>query len=50
MGDADIPTQQALSSYLALETSPGDTIDVEVIRDGSRQTVQLTLGERPEPQ
>jgi len=49
MGDADIPTQQALSSYLALETSPGDTIDVEVIRDGSRETVQLTVGERPEP-
>ncbi|MFC7135211.1 MULTISPECIES: S1C family serine protease [Salinibaculum] len=49
MGGADIPTQQALSSYLALETSPGDTIDVAVIRDGRRQTVQLTLGERPPP-
>lgn len=50
MGEADIPTQQALSSYLALETSPGDTIDVEVIRRSRRQTVQLTLGARPDPQ
>jgi S1-C subfamily serine protease len=50
MGDADIPTEQALSSYLALETSPGDTIDVEVIRDGRRETVRLTLGARPDPQ
>jgi S1-C subfamily serine protease len=49
MGDADIPTQQALSSYLALETSPGDTIDVEVVRNGRRETVRLTLGARPEP-
>ncbi len=26
---------------------PGDTIDVGIIRDGERQTVQVTLGERP---
>ncbi len=49
MGDADIPTQQALSSYLALETTPGDTIDVGIIRDGQRMTVGLTLGSRPDP-
>jgi len=49
MDETAIPTRQALSSFLALETRPGDTIDVEVLRHGSRQTVQLTLGERPDP-
>jgi S1-C subfamily serine protease len=44
-----IPDSAALSAYLALEASPGDTIPVEVLRDGQRRTVQLTLGERPEP-
>lgn len=49
MGETAIPRRQALSTFLALETSPGDTIDVGVIRDGRRQTVQLPLGERPPP-
>ncbi len=35
-----------LSAYLALETSPGDTIEVSVIRDGIEQTVELTLAAR----
>ena len=49
MGGREIPTRQALSTFLALETSPGDTIDVTVVRDGRTETVQLTLGTRPEP-
>lgn len=49
MGETDIRTTQTLSTFLALETSPGDTIEIEVIRGGERQTVQLTLGSRPEP-
>jgi S1-C subfamily serine protease len=49
MGDQTIQSQEVLSTYLALVTSPGDTIPIEVIRDGSRTTVELTLGERPEP-
>ena len=49
MGDVAIPTRQDLSAFLALETSPGDTIDVGIIRDGRRRTVQLTLGQRPPP-
>ena len=28
--------------------SPGDEIDVVVVRDGDRQTLQVTLGERPQ--
>ncbi|MGQ3413250.1 S1C family serine protease [Natrinema sp. LN54] len=43
-----IPNQPALSSYLALETSPGDTIELEIVRDGEHQTVEVTLEERPE--
>ncbi|WP_246084489.1 S1C family serine protease [Salinadaptatus halalkaliphilus] len=46
--DEEIPNQERLSSYLALETSPGETIDIEVVRDGERDLVELTLGERPD--
>jgi S1-C subfamily serine protease len=42
-----IPDSAALSAYLALEASPGDTIPVEVLREGQRRTVELTLGRRP---
>ncbi|MGB9953938.1 S1C family serine protease [Haloarcula marismortui] len=49
MGDTPTPTRQALGSFLALETSPGETVDVLVERDGAQETVALTLGTRPEP-
>jgi len=49
MDETPTPTRQALGSFLALETSPGDTVDVSVERDGTRETVELTLGTRPEP-
>ncbi|QLH83498.1 S1C family serine protease [Halosimplex pelagicum] len=49
LDDTTIRTSRALSSFLALETSPGDTIDVTVLRDGEEQTVELTLGSRPDP-
>jgi S1-C subfamily serine protease len=49
MEETPIPTMQSLSSFLALETSPGDTIPVTVVRDGARETVDLTLGARPDP-
>jgi S1-C subfamily serine protease len=48
LGDQVVQTQQQLGSYLALETSPGDTITVGVIRDAERVDVELTLGARPE--
>ncbi|WP_049981699.1 S1C family serine protease [Halolamina rubra] len=44
-----VDTTGQLGTYLALETSPGDTISVTVIRDGERQTVDVTLGTRPDP-
>ncbi len=37
-----------LASYLALQTRPGDTLDVTILRDGTEQTVELTLVSRPE--
>ena len=49
MDGTRIPTRQALSTYLALETSPGDSLDVDVVRDGDRRSVTLELGSRPEP-
>jgi len=49
MGGQEITTDQQLSSFLALETSPGDTIEIEVVRDGRLQVVDLTLGARPPP-
>ncbi|WP_137289517.1 S1C family serine protease [Natronorubrum halophilum] len=42
-----IPDRHALSTYLGLETSPGDTIEIECWRDRSEVTVSLTLGSRP---
>ncbi|MDS0222534.1 trypsin-like peptidase domain-containing protein [Haloarcula sp. S1AR25-5A] len=49
MDETPTPTRQALGSFLALETSPGETVDVLVERDGTQETVELTLGTRPEP-
>ncbi|WP_226012605.1 S1C family serine protease [Halomicrobium salinisoli] len=49
MADAELRARQDLASFLALETDPGDTIDVGLYRNGQRRTVELTLGERPDP-
>jgi len=44
-----INSHEELSRYLMLRTEPGQTVDATVIRDGERETVQVTLGTRPEP-
>lgn len=44
-----IPDSNAFTALLTLETSPDETISIEVYRDGSTETVELTLGERPDP-
>jgi S1-C subfamily serine protease len=49
LGGEPVEVQADLSNYLALETSPGDTVPVTVIRDGEEQTVDLELGRRPQP-
>ncbi|AUX10240.1 serine protease HtrA [Halalkaliarchaeum desulfuricum] len=45
--DTEIDTNEDLARFLALETSPDETIDVHVIREGERVTESLTLGTRP---
>jgi len=40
-------TTEALGSYLALETQPGDTVALTIRRDGSERTVDVELGSRP---
>ncbi len=49
MDDWTIQNRERLSAFLALETRPGDTIEIEVIRDGQRETVDVTVGARPDP-
>ena len=36
-----------LSTLLALETAPGETVSLTVLRDGHETTVEVTLGSRP---
>jgi serine protease Do len=43
-----IDGRQQLISYLALQASPGDSVEVTVLRNGERRTLSLTLGARPE--
>ncbi|APX95250.1 S1C family serine protease [Natronorubrum daqingense] len=43
----EIPDQHALSRYLELQRSPGDTIEIGLLRDGTEATESLTLGARP---
>jgi S1-C subfamily serine protease len=48
MEDWAIQSRERLSAFLALETEPGDTIEIEVVRDGSREVVEVTVGARSE--
>lgn len=45
----DIPDSEALSTFLALHTSPGDELAVTVRRDGVSVTEHIELGVRPSP-
>ncbi len=44
-----IHSNEELSTYLALRKSPGETLEVGVIRRGHEVTETIELGERPEP-
>lgn len=48
MDGAEISYLDALSAHLALETTPGDTIEITIVRQGEMGSVDLTLGTRPE--
>jgi 2-alkenal reductase len=45
-GDANADPSEALDSIL-FEQKPGDTVTLDVIRNGQLTTVEVTLGERP---
>jgi len=47
IGGTPIRTQEDLAGFLSTEAAPGDTVTVTVLRDGRRQTLTVTLGERP---
>ncbi|THE66150.1 PDZ domain-containing protein [Salinadaptatus halalkaliphilus] len=47
MDGEPIPDRHALSTFLALETMPGDTIELAIRRDGEEIRESLTLGTRP---
>ncbi|WP_081597653.1 S1C family serine protease [Natrinema pellirubrum] len=42
-----LATKEDLERYLALETRPGDTVELTVRRDGTERSVSLELGTRP---
>ena len=42
-----VDSTDTLASILALETSPGETVAVGIVRDGKRLTVELTPDSRP---
>lgn len=43
----ELDSNEDLSRTLLLTSEPGDTVQVGIIRDGERQTVSVTLGDRP---
>jgi S1-C subfamily serine protease len=47
IGDMEIRNSGDIARAL-FRYQPGTTVPVEVVRDGQRQTVQVTLGERPD--
>lgn len=48
IGNQSVESREDLTSYLFTETQPGETVQLTVVRDGERQTVTVTLTERPE--
>ena len=48
VGGQKILTTEDLGSYLALQTNPGETVPITVLRNGQRQTLTIELGQRPE--
>jgi len=44
-----VETTGDLSTHLALRKAPGEELSVTVLRDGERERLSLTLGERPDP-
>jgi len=49
IGGRTVRTLEEFATYLALETSPGDTVAVTVLREGERRELAVTLTDRPAP-
>lgn len=49
LDDTEIVSNEDLSRFLALQTSPGETIRARVYRDGEMVTETITVGTRPPP-
>ncbi|WP_254764171.1 S1C family serine protease [Natrinema marinum] len=45
--DFGIDSHEELQRYLLTETQPGQTIEIDVLRDGERTTEEVVLAERP---
>jgi serine protease Do len=46
VGNKDVTPDETLS-YLAANVAPGTRVPLEIIRDGKRQTITVTMGTRP---
>jgi S1-C subfamily serine protease len=49
LDDRTVTSEADYASYLTFSTAPGDDVAVTVLRDGSRRTVDLTVGGRSRP-
>jgi S1-C subfamily serine protease len=45
--NTELKTAEDLSSYLALNTRPGDRVNIDLLRDGEQRAVRIKLDERP---
>ena len=48
IGPHEISSSNDLIAHLTYHNSPGDTVSIVVLRDGQRQEIEVTLGQRPE--
>jgi S1-C subfamily serine protease len=48
IGGSEIDNTDELSRVLALETRPGQTVPIRVLRDGEEIVVDVTLGTLPD--
>jgi len=49
INDVPVITMNDLAVYMERNTSPDDSIDLSVIRDGQETNITVKLGERPQP-
>jgi S1-C subfamily serine protease len=47
VGATGASTRQAYLSTLFLDTSPGESVEIDVVRNGEGQTMAVTLGAFP---